>query len=160
MSTSMVVGRRSSVEIVHDILSLCDNGGINKTAIMYRGNLNYNQLRKYLSALCEEALVTKTETGKYQITSEGHVTLKRISIAIKTLRDVKEELGIAIQPGGLVATVNHAYTHFRITLNVYMCRHVSGTPRANAHTELKWVRPKDFDRLAFPKANHKFLHLL
>ena len=76
------------------------------------------------------------------------------------IRELKEELGIAIQPGGLVATVNHAYTHFRITLNVYRCRHVSGTPRAIAHTEVKWVRPSDFDRLAFPKANHKFLHLL
>ncbi len=76
------------------------------------------------------------------------------------IRELKKELGIAIQPGALVATVNHAYTHFRTTLNVYTCRHVSGTPCANAHTELKWVRPTEFKRLAFPKANHKFLHLL
>ncbi len=75
-------------------------------------------------------------------------------------REVKEELGIAIEPGELVASVNHAYTHFRVTLHVYACRHVSGKPRANVHTELKWVRPKEFSKLAFPKANHKFLHLL
>ena len=75
-------------------------------------------------------------------------------------REVKEELGIAIEPGDLVASVNHAYSHFRVTLHVYACRHVSGKPRANAHTELKWVRRKDFSKLAFPKANHKFLNLL
>ena len=96
MSSSTAVGRRSSVEIVHDILSLCDNGGVNKTAIMYRGNLSYDQLRRYLYTLCEEALVAKTETGRYQITSEGHDTLQRISVAIETLRDVKEMLGSGV----------------------------------------------------------------
>ncbi len=76
------------------------------------------------------------------------------------IREVKEELGITVQPGALVASVDHAYSHFRVTLNVYACRHVSGTPSANAHTELKWVRPSEFKKLAFPKANHKFMHLL
>ena len=76
------------------------------------------------------------------------------------IRELKEELGITVQPGALVASVDHAYSHFRVTLNVYACKQVSGTPRPNAHTELKWVRPSEFEKLAFPKANHKFLHLL
>ena len=84
----------SSIDILHDILKLCDNGGVKKTAIMYRGNLSYDQLRRYLSALCDEALITRTDIGKYQITSEGQNTLQRISTPIKTLRDVREELGI------------------------------------------------------------------
>ncbi len=75
-------------------------------------------------------------------------------------REVKEELGITIQQGELVAKVNHAYTHFKVTLNVYACRHLSGKPSAHVHTELKWVRARDFSKLAFPKANHKFLDLL
>ena len=32
MSTAVMGGRRSTVEIIHEILSLCDKGGINKTA--------------------------------------------------------------------------------------------------------------------------------
>lgn len=75
-------------------------------------------------------------------------------------REVREELGIKIRPGKLVASVNHAYSHFRVTLTVYLCEHVGGTPKPNAHTELKWVLPKHFADMAFPKANHKFLHLL
>lgn len=76
------------------------------------------------------------------------------------VREVREELGVEIAVGGLVATVKHAYSHFKVTLNVYACRHVSGTPCPNAHTHLKWVAPSRFHEFAFPKANHKFLPLL
>jgi len=75
-------------------------------------------------------------------------------------REIREELGLTVKVGGLIATVNHAYTHFKVTLNVYGCRHAGGTPLPNAHTELKWVLPREFEALAFPTANHKFLHLL
>jgi A/G-specific adenine glycosylase len=75
-------------------------------------------------------------------------------------REIREELGLSVDVGGLVASVKHAYSHFKITLNVYRCTHTSGTPMPKAHTELKWVLPSKFDDYAFPKANHKFLHLL
>jgi A/G-specific adenine glycosylase len=75
-------------------------------------------------------------------------------------RELKEELGITVRVGGLIASVNHAYSHFKVTLNVYRCEHVSGTPEPKTHTELKWVLPSQFARYAFPKANHKFLDLL
>jgi len=76
------------------------------------------------------------------------------------LRECREELGIEVRPGGLIACVRHAYTHFRVTLNVYRCALVSGRPHPRSHTELRWVRSAEFSELAFPKANHKFLHLL
>jgi len=75
-------------------------------------------------------------------------------------REIAEELNIGIDVGDEIATVNHAYSHFKITLTVFQCTHTSGSPQPNAHTKLKWVRPRDFHQLAFPKANHKFLHLL
>lgn len=75
-------------------------------------------------------------------------------------REVREELGITVRPGDHIATVNHAYTHFKVTLHVFHCQHRKGTPTPAAHTELKWVLPRDFDKYAFPKANHKFLRLL
>ena len=93
MSTAVMGGRRSSVEIIHEILSLCDNGGINKTAIMYRSNLSYDQLRKYLAILSEEDLIAKNDMGHFQITSAGEKTLKRMSTAIKSLRELRIDLG-------------------------------------------------------------------
>ena len=76
------------------------------------------------------------------------------------IREIQEELGVSVRVGECIATVNHAYSHFRVTLNVYRCEHVGGSPQPKSHTALKWVRPQDFHRFAFPKANHKFLEAL
>ncbi len=76
------------------------------------------------------------------------------------VRECREELGVTVAVGGSVAVVKHAYTHFRVTLNVYRCTIKQGTPTPRAHTELCWVSPDAFDAYAFPRGNHKFLHLL
>jgi A/G-specific adenine glycosylase len=72
-------------------------------------------------------------------------------------REIREELGIAVRIGRALASVRHAYSHFRITLHVYACEYVRGRPRAHYHTELKWVRRAEFDRYAFPAATVKML---
>jgi A/G-specific adenine glycosylase len=41
-------------------------------------------------------------------------------------REIKEELGIEIKVGRPVTRVEHAYTHFRITLHAFECRLVRG----------------------------------
>ena len=84
--------RRSSIDILHDILKLCDNGGIRKTAIMYRGNLSYDQLRRYLAVLTRQEIVAKNDLGNYQITAKGQHTLRRVSTVVELLKDLKAEL--------------------------------------------------------------------
>ena len=76
------------------------------------------------------------------------------------VRECREELGVTVKPGGLVAVAKHAYTHFRVTLHVYRCELVAGTLAPRTHTALEWVEPEAFKEYAFPKGNHKFLHLL
>lgn len=76
------------------------------------------------------------------------------------IRECAEELGVAVSVKGMIASVRHAYTHLKVTLNVYRCTILKGKPRSKVHTELQWVAPADFDVYAFPKANHKFLDLL
>lgn len=76
------------------------------------------------------------------------------------VRECREELGVTVKVGGMIACVRHAYTHLRVTLNVYACTITKGTPRPKTHAELKWASAAEFGEYAFPKANHKFLHLL
>ncbi len=76
------------------------------------------------------------------------------------VREAREELGIRIRVKGIVAVVNHAYSHFRVTLNVYRCEWVSGTPRPNVHAALRWIPRSQLTQYPLPKANHKFLELL
>ena len=76
------------------------------------------------------------------------------------VREVREEVGIEVAPAGRLATVRHAYTHFRITLYAFECRFVSGRCRALGCDAFRWVRPDELDRYAFPKANLRIIEAL
>jgi A/G-specific adenine glycosylase len=73
------------------------------------------------------------------------------------LREVREELGIEIQVHERIATVDHAYSHFRVKLHAFQCTYVSGTPRCVTCVDLKWVYPGMLKRYAFPAANRKII---
>ncbi len=75
-------------------------------------------------------------------------------------REIQEELGIEIEVGEHLITLEHAYTHFRVTLNVYHCRHLSGTPQPIECDEIKWVTLDEIDQYPFPKANTKIIEAL
>jgi len=76
------------------------------------------------------------------------------------VRELQEELGISAVVGERLASVRHAYSHFRITLHVYRCERVRGRIRPLHYPETRWVRPAEFERYAFPTATRKILHLL
>ncbi|UCG15668.1 MAG: A/G-specific adenine glycosylase [Phycisphaerales bacterium] len=73
------------------------------------------------------------------------------------VREVREELGINVAVEEHIASIDHAYSHFSITLSLYRCRLVSGRVCRRYHTEVKWVPRSRFDRYAFPAANYKCL---
>ena len=66
-------------------------------------------------------------------------------------RSVKEELGISIKTGKHLASVNHAYTHFRITLQAYECRLIKGTPKPLGCPNWRWISPADLKKLPLSK---------
>ena len=72
-------------------------------------------------------------------------------------REVCEELGIKIAVGEKFATINHAYSHFKITLHAFHCRWASGCPRAIGCAAWKWITPRELARYAFPAANRKII---
>ncbi len=73
------------------------------------------------------------------------------------VRELDEELGIRATIGPLVAAVDHAYSHFRITLHLYRVEDFDGDPTPHTHTALRWLRRADFERYAFPKATLRLL---
>lgn len=68
-------------------------------------------------------------------------------------REIREELGVEIEVGDRLIIVDHAYSHFRVTLNVHHCRYLSGDPQPIECDEVRWVEPSDLRNYAFPKAN-------
>lgn len=70
-------------------------------------------------------------------------------------REIHEELGLKVAVEAPIATVEHAYSHFAITLRLYGCRVRSGHVRRRYHTAVRWVTPNSLRRFAFPAANYK-----
>jgi A/G-specific adenine glycosylase len=75
-------------------------------------------------------------------------------------REIQEELGIEIEVGERLIVVDHAYTHFRVTLNVHHCRHLNGEPQAIECDEVKWVSINELDQYPFPKANLQIIEAI
>jgi len=75
-------------------------------------------------------------------------------------REIQEELGIQIEVGPLLTTVDHAYSHFKVTLNVYHCRHLHGDPQPLECDEIRWVTLEEISQFPFPKANLQIIKAL
>lgn len=75
-------------------------------------------------------------------------------------REILEELGIEIEVGDRLITINHAYTHFHVTLTVHHCRHLTGIPQPIECDEIRWVKLDELDEYPFPQANIHIIHAL
>ena len=75
-------------------------------------------------------------------------------------REIREELGIEIEVGDHLITVDHTYTHFRVKLEVHLCRHLSGEPQPIESDEVRWVTLAEIDQFPFPKANVQIITVL
>lgn len=75
-------------------------------------------------------------------------------------REIREELGIEIEVGEHLITVDHTYTHFPVSLQVYHCRHLKGVPQPLECQQVRWVNLDRLDRFSFPKANVKIIAAL
>jgi A/G-specific adenine glycosylase len=82
------------------------------------------------------------------------------TLAECVVREIQEELGIEIAVLEHFMTIEHAYTHFKVTLSVHHCRHLSGDPQPIECDEVKWVSLDELDQYPFPTANQKIIEAL
>lgn len=76
------------------------------------------------------------------------------------VREIREELGIDVAVEAPVAVVDHAYSHFRITMHAFRCRWLSGEPATETGEPWRWVSARELDDYAFPKANRRVIDAL
>jgi A/G-specific adenine glycosylase len=72
-------------------------------------------------------------------------------------REIEEEVGIKTRVGRKLTTINHAYSHFRITMHVFECHHLNGNPKPLGCRQVKWVSPHSLNRYPFPAANKRLV---
>ena len=75
-------------------------------------------------------------------------------------RELREELGVEVTVNEPLMSLNHAYSHFTITLHAYFCRLVSGIPKPKSSQEIRWVPIQALNDFPFPKANRKLTEQL
>lgn len=76
------------------------------------------------------------------------------------IRELKEELGVDVTVTKPFMKLNHAYSHFKITLHAYLCELKKGNPQPKTSQQLKWVSVSELDLYPFPKANRKLTEKL
>lgn len=76
------------------------------------------------------------------------------------LRLLKTTANVTAEIDTFVTRVNHAYTHFRITMDVFACRFISGRVRLNGPVDFRWIGLDEIKNYPLPKAVHKSLPAL
>lgn len=82
--------RRSRIDIIVDLLEVTKNG-VNKTAIVYKTNLNFRLANKYLLHLVKQGLLEK-KSDKYFTSDTGKIFLGKA-------KDLTMQLETIIQTG-------------------------------------------------------------
>jgi len=76
------------------------------------------------------------------------------SAAAAVKRELMEEVGVEVRVGALIDRVDHAYSHFSVTLHFHEAEYISGRARPHAASEVRWVEPGALGDYAFPAASH------
>jgi len=84
----------------------------------------------------------------------------RETAAAACVREIAEETGLVVSAGSFLTRVKHAYSHFRIEMDVFLCDWGSGTVDLNGPVDFRWISPLEIDDYPFPGANLKFIPLL
>jgi A/G-specific adenine glycosylase len=73
-------------------------------------------------------------------------------------REVAEETGLTVRVEAAYGSLEHAYSHFSITLTAFRCTWQGGrVRRRGGATAARWVRPAALSGFAMPRANRRVL---
>ena len=76
-------------------------------------------------------------------------------------RELREELDVDVEVGALFHKLDHAYSHFKITLHAFRCRLPADASPTPAEGQLaRWVPPEALSDYAFPRANRRLIEEL
>ncbi len=75
-------------------------------------------------------------------------------------REIQEEMGMEIAVGEKITTVQHAYTHFSISLHAFHAHIVEGTPQAIGCDDWTWTTLAELANYPFPITDQKIITAL
>jgi A/G-specific adenine glycosylase len=82
------------------------------------------------------------------------------TLEISLQKAINVELGLKVRVSEELTSVNHAYTHFRITLHAFRGAIKVGRPVALKCDGWQWVAPENLANFPFSKAERKIMAAL
>jgi A/G-specific adenine glycosylase len=73
------------------------------------------------------------------------------------VRNIAEMVGLNVAVDCHVDRIKHAYTHFRMLMDVFVCRHVDGAVRLAGAEAYRWISLNELENHAFSAGHHKFI---
>lgn len=77
--------------------------------------------------------------------------------SLSCIREIKATLNLSVKIKTFIAQVNHAYTHFKIVVDVFLCQFVGGNIKLNGPADYRWITLSEIADFPLPQVNHKFL---
>jgi|TARA_B100001971_G_scaffold214410_2_gene251767 mutator protein MutT len=75
-------------------------------------------------------------------------------------RELLEELGVEVAVGELVESIRHEYPDRKVQVEFFLCKIVSGYPRALDCQDLRWVEAAELTNYEFLPADEQLLQRL
>jgi A/G-specific adenine glycosylase len=76
------------------------------------------------------------------------------------VRTARELLGIEVGPVQSLCSVDHTFTHVKVTYDAVLCEHLSGEAEPLGYDELRWLPPERVAELALPRAQQRIAAML
>ena len=73
------------------------------------------------------------------------------------VREVREELGVVIQPERLIHHAVHTYPERTLKLYFVLCRFLSGRPLKLDCYDFRWIKPAELRNFRFPPADDEVI---
>ena len=74
-------------------------------------------------------------------------------------REIKEELDITIVKPKEIGTIQHQYSHMKLSITLFVCDYKEGKAKSLASEEIKWIQYREKKDFAFPRATHKLFKI-
>lgn len=92
---------------------------------------------------------------RFALESEGPLFVRDELIA-----KVRQQTGVSVRPGGLLKTIKHGVTRFRITLDCYEASYDSGRIASTKEGPIRWVQTPELAELPLSTTGRKIARLI
>jgi mutator protein MutT len=75
-------------------------------------------------------------------------------------RELVEELGVQVEVGPLIETLEHAYPEKTVRLQFYICEVLQGEPRPIGCAAAQWISQAQLSEYRFPAADARLIEKL